>query len=144
MNEMNVKQLNINGMRCNERDESNGMNCNKNDEMNRNELGLPAEDPQTIRELIHLFSEVPDTGYVNFLAREMQVYEILKFMRSPQNALEYGFTPYHFDLENIFGAENFRVLSADRIEFGSTGIRSPQGDLFSVSPEKSIQYGPAI
>jgi N-acetyl-anhydromuramyl-L-alanine amidase AmpD len=110
----------------------------------RNSLNAPAQDPQTIREVLHTLSEIPDSGYVNFLAREMQVYQILTFMRSSEQANVYGFNAYHFNLEDIFGEENYAVLSAPKILFTPNGIRNQSNELFEVTPEKSLQYGPAI
>jgi hypothetical protein len=110
----------------------------------RSELELPANSVETIREVLHQLSEIPDTGYVNFLAREMQVYQVLKFMNSSEMAQLYGFNVYHFDLEDLFGSDNYAVLSSKKINFTTTGIRSETNELFSITADKSLQYGPAI
>lgn len=109
----------------------------------RNGLGLDPNDPLTIKEVLHQLSEIPDSGYVNFLAREMQVYEIIKFMRSNEMAQLYGFAPKHYDMSSIFG-DNLAVLSTQKVIFSTDGIRSEQGDLFMIDEAKSTQYGPAI
>lgn len=110
----------------------------------RVENNLLPNDPQTVRTLVHSLSEIPDSGYVNYLAREMQVYEIFKFLSKAEHANQYGFSPWHVNLEAVFGSENYAVLSADRVIFEPSGIRNHSGHTFSVSPEKSLQYGPAI
>ncbi len=108
-------------------------------------MSLAPNDPATIREVLHQLSEIPDTGYVNFLAKEMQVYQVLKFMNSTDFAQTHNFTPYHFDLESIFGTENYKVLSSSRVKFTENGIKSnDELSLFTVTPDKSTQYGPAI
>jgi N-acetyl-anhydromuramyl-L-alanine amidase AmpD len=105
---------------------------------------LDPQSPFTVREILHQLSELPDTGYVNFLAHEMQVYEVLRFMKSADHASTYGFSSHHFDLALIFGADNYSVLSSDRISFSTNGIRGANNELFSIDQEKSLQYGPAI
>lgn len=99
---------------------------------------------QSYREVLHILSEIPDTGYVNFLAKEMQVYSILKFMCSNEMGQLYNFNPHHINLATYFGAQNYAVLSANRIVFTNQGIRSENNDLFTIDPNKSNQYGPAI
>lgn len=128
--------------------------ANPNDQINAYALAyeairvnqsLDSQDPMTIREVLHQLSEIPDTGYVNFLAKEMQVYQILTFMNSAEFAQENNFTPYHFDLEAIFGTENYKVLSSRKVKFSETGIKSnDELHLFTITPDKSTQYGPAI
>ena len=110
----------------------------------RIEKSLVAEDPMTVREVLHELSEIPDSGYVNFLAREMQVYEVLRFLTNVNQAQQYNFPVYHIDLEDVFGSDNYAVLSSEKISFVENGIRSNQGVLFTISPDKSTQYGPAI
>lgn len=101
-------------------------------------------DPQTFKEVLHQLSEIPDTGYVNYLAKEMQVYSILKFMCSNEMGQLYNFNPHHINFATFFGAQNYAVLSAKRINFTTQGIRSDNNQLFTIEPSKSLQYGPAI
>ncbi|GAB5417466.1 MAG: hypothetical protein Crog4KO_30480 [Crocinitomicaceae bacterium] len=89
-------------------------------------------------------SEIPDSGLVNILAREMQIYEVLKFMRNPQKAQEFGFSPYNFDLEMIFGEEHLAILSAEKITLSETSITNENGANFTLNSNASLQYGPAI
>lgn len=104
----------------------------------------PAYNPSVIRNVLHELSEIPDSGIVNHLARDMQVYEVLKFMKDPAKASQYGFVAYHFNLETVFGSSNFAVLSADRIQIGESSITDGQGASFQVNTASSTQYGPAI
>lgn len=100
--------------------------------------------PNSIREVLHQLSEIPDSGYVNYLAKEMQVYTILRFMGDQGMANMYGFDPFHVNLATLFGASNYAVLSADKILFTEQGIVSDASDLFTIEASKSLQYGPAI
>ncbi len=89
-------------------------------------------------------SEIPDSGLVNILAKEMQVYEVLKFMRNPIQAEKYGFTPYNFDLEMIFGEEHLEILSAEKITLSKSSITNENGANFTLNSNASLQYGPAL
>lgn len=97
-----------------------------------------------IRNVLHQLSEIPEEGMVNLLARDMQVYEILSFMKNQEKANEYGFTPANFSLLTIFGNQNFGVLSGHKVEIHPTQILGNNNTQYSVSSTKSIEFGPAI
>ena len=97
-----------------------------------------------IRNVLHQLSEIPEEGMVNLLARDMQVYEILNFMKNQEMANHYGFTPANFSLPTIFGNQNFAVLSGHKIEIHPTQIVGNNNALYSISSTKSTEFGPAI
>jgi len=103
-----------------------------------------ATDPASLRIALHQLSEIPDTGLVNLLARDMQVYEVLRFMTDPQRGQEFGFGSYHFNLPTIFGADNYEVLRSKKIAITETGISSENGHAYAANANASLQYGPAI
>jgi len=111
-----------------------------------NELvnGGNAADPTLIKNVLYNLSEIPDSGIVNHLARDMQVYSILNFMNSSEKAQQYGFNASHFNLQDVFGSANYEVLSSSKISIGETQINSENNDVYTLSAEKSAQYGPAI
>lgn len=101
-------------------------------------------DPQHLRECLHALSEIPDSGVVNLMARDMQVYAVFDFMESNTFGQLYGFTPYHFDGEAIFGADNYHVLASPEIKFTANGIQGENNTIYSALETKSLEYGPAI
>ncbi|MFT6981352.1 MAG: hypothetical protein ACJAUD_000115 [Crocinitomicaceae bacterium] len=101
-------------------------------------------DPILISKTLGQLSEIPATGIVNILARDLQTYSILNFMRSIEKAILYGFSPQHFNLESIFGTSNYHVLSSRKIIFTETGIQSENGISYAPNESKSVEYGPAI
>jgi N-acetyl-anhydromuramyl-L-alanine amidase AmpD len=103
-------------------------------------------DGKSIRNVLLQLSEIPDSGIVNLLARDMQVYEVLRFLNDHSRSVHFGFTDYEISLESVFGQANFQVLSSKKIQFTDTGIQSDEGIAYSASTFslKSIQYGPAI
>ena len=111
-----------------------------------NELtsGESPSNPALIRNVLYHLSEIPDSGIVNQLARDMQVYSILKFMNSPENGQQYGFNSTNYNLSSVFGASNYAVLSSPKISIGETQISSENNAVYTLSAEKSAQYGPAI
>ncbi|HIP33106.1 MAG TPA: T9SS type A sorting domain-containing protein [Crocinitomicaceae bacterium] len=101
---------------------------------------------QSVRAVIHSLSEIPDSGIVNMLARDMQVYSILRFMNSEEKATEFNFTKSLFNLPAIFGSDNFAVLSSKTVRFTANSILSDGNVAYKspVSMNKSTEYGPAI
>ena len=109
-------------------------------------IGLPKKkhDASAIRLVLHTLSEIPDSGEVNLLARDMQVYSILSFMNSKEKSEQFGFPKANYDLQDLFGESNYKVLSSKKIIFTDQGIESDHGEVYQVSTNKSIEYGPAI
>ena len=110
------------------------------------EVGVNGDfhNPQAIRNVLHQLSEIPDSGIVNNLARDMQVYSVLDFMNDSAMAQIYNFDVSFFDLESVFGQNNFSVLSSPRIEFTPTGIESSSHIKYELTQQKSAEFGPAI
>lgn len=111
-----------------------------------NEVGQLGDfnNPEAISSVLLQLSEIPDSGSVNRLARDMQLYSIFEFMNNPAYANQYNFTCANFDLTQVFGANNYAVLSGQRINFLPTGIESSSHVQYQASQSKSAQYGPAI
>lgn len=101
-------------------------------------------NPQKIYNVLQQLTEIPDSGIVNLYARDAQIFEYLRFMNSPEKSQYYNFPVHSFDLPNLFGSENYKVLSAKKISFTSSGIKSDKGEVYTGNTLKSTQYGPAI
>lgn len=100
-----------------------------------------------IQSVLNKLSEIPDSGEVNQLARDMQVYSILKFMNSFKMSSEYGFVKRNFNLRLLFGEENYSVLSAKQVLCTSQGVKTTDGHTYippTGSLNRSSNYGPAI
>ncbi|MCR9170903.1 MAG: N-acetylmuramoyl-L-alanine amidase [bacterium] len=101
-------------------------------------------DPSNIAASLMQLSEIPDTGIVNILAREMQVYEVLRFMKDPKQAETFGFTAHHYNLATVFGEDHYDILSAKKITLTETSITNENGAEFVINANATLQYGPAI
>lgn len=110
------------------------------------EVGSPKgkNNPSAIRNVLHILSEIPDSGAVNRLAQDLQVYSILEFLTDPQMAERFAFNLHSMDLPAVFGAENYQVLSGKKIVFTEQGITTGKGHFYKPSTHKSADYGPAL
>ena len=110
---------------------------------------MQLESPQnpvshSVYSVLDQLTEIPDSGSVNLFARDVQIYSVLHFMTEAVKGQQYGFNPYHFDLSEVFGETNLKVLSAKRISISQSGIHSDKNEAYQLSSLKSTQYGPAI
>ena len=102
-------------------------------------------DGNSIRTVLLQLSEIPDSGVVNLLAKDMQVYEVLRFLNDNKRSIHFEFTDHNISLETVFGLANYAVLSSKKIQFTETEILSDNGISYSpVTTLKSLEYGPAI
>lgn len=109
-----------------------------------NYLSQQYTEPQSIYLTLNDLSEIPDSGSVNKYAIDAQIFQIMRFMNDDEFAEAHQFSVRNYDLKTIFGAENFRVLSAKKILLSEGAIKNETGDDYSVPALKSAEYGPAI
>jgi len=93
--------------------------------------------------LMHM-SEIPmDDNLVNQFALNCFTYEVLRFMNDPVNQSQFNFPNYQVDFEEIYGAENFAILSAETITIDANNISDEDGNTFEATT-KSLEYAPAL
>ena len=86
-----------------------------------------------IREL----TEIPSDGSLtNDFALNQQFYSILVEMQSPHTGTN-NRTRRLFNFEEIFGSENYRVLSASWVKMSNQGVRNANGDNFTLDSRVS-------
>lgn len=91
------------------------------------------------------FSEIPDTGFVNFYAKQSQIYQYLITMKDESFAAQHGFVAKDYNLELLFGERNYQVLSSPMVLMSSTEIKTEQGISFEPLPSLlSADYAPAL
>ena len=107
---------------------------------------LPVQ--QALKEVLYLLSYIPDTGNVNLFAKDAEAYEFFRFLSKVENAQNYQFQPYSFQFEELFGSNNYTILSSPKIELTENGIQNSLGIKYetinSQDATKSAEYGPAI
>lgn len=89
-------------------------------------------------------SEIPEVGSVNSYAKDVQVFEIMRFMNQLDFAETHGFTVKHYPLTTVFGEDNYAVLSAAKVVINNQHIANSSGTTYAMSVLKSTEYGPAI
>lgn len=115
--------------------------------------------PETQIPILVSLSELPDNGSLqNNFVMNTHLYSVLSFMNNPDNAAMYNFPEYKMDLENVFGEENYKILSASSVivsdekisdkngneyEFDNSFPQS-QGNLKTDPSVMSADYAPAI
>ncbi len=93
---------------------------------------------------LNYLSEIPDSGRVNQFALDAQIYQIMRFMKDQEFASTNNFSIKNYDLKHVFGIENFRILSAQKVMLGENSVTNELGDNYSLSAAKSTEYGPAV
>lgn len=95
--------------------------------------------------ILEILSEIPlDNNTANVYALNSYVYSVFTFMKNTSNQNAYNFPDHTLNLEQVFGASNLEVLSSPVVNFTSTGIENQNGTPFTVSSERSADYGPAL
>ncbi|MEL6729911.1 MAG: CUB domain-containing protein [Bacteroidota bacterium] len=80
--------------------------------------------------IIAELSEIPDdTALINEYARDQQFYGVLKEMQEPHTRTGHRLNR-SFDLKDVFGEENLKVLSGKRVSLSAQGILNTEGDNF--------------
>jgi PKD repeat protein/N-acetyl-anhydromuramyl-L-alanine amidase AmpD len=102
----------------------------------------------SLKEIFSRLSYLSDSGKVNGYARDAELYELFRFLNNDENSALYHFPNYNFDLVSLFGAENYAVLSAEKVIFSETGIQTNSGQKYLPKKKqnslKSTEYGPAV
>ncbi len=102
------------------------------------------KDVIALYEALKILSEIPDNGAVNAFAQDVQIYGYFKFLSDNQKALEYGFSVYPIDFDEVFGANNAEILESDFIKIGSNTVSNSENLAYIRPAQKSIDFAPAL
>ena len=89
-------------------------------------------------------SEIPKLGAVNDFARNSFAIEVFRRLNEVSFATLHHFDVKNYDLELLFGKENYSVLGAQKISVKKNGVVSQSGVSYTPMINKSQEYGPAI
>lgn len=103
-----------------------------------------ASNGHKILNTLNQLSYIPDSGWINFYARDAQQFEVFKFLNDIEKANEYAFDVYQFDLKEIFGKDNLKILNGKKNSLTENGIFNEKNENYTPNTTKSSQYGPAI
>lgn len=81
-----------------------------------------------LRSGLQSLSELPvDQNKQNQYALSSFVYAVLQFMNDEHMAATYGFTQHNYNLRDLFGAEDFRILTAPTVKIANGKITGADG-----------------
>ncbi len=102
-------------------------------------------EAKALYKTLDFFSEIPDTGFVNYYATQSQIYQYLTTMKDEEFAAKYGFETKNYNLRDVFGDKNYDVLSSPMVVMSSTAIKTENGIAFEAPLSLfSADYGPAL
>jgi N-acetyl-anhydromuramyl-L-alanine amidase AmpD len=100
---------------------------------------------QNVAYILSKLSELPSDGLQNNYALNAHLYAVFSFMNSKQNQEKYDFINPNYDLVELFGSENLKVLESSKVFVGENEIENEEGESYAeTSMKKSIDYSPAI
>lgn len=111
--------------------------------------GATTTEVTAIAYSLKMLSELPISNEPgNVYAMNSFVYSVLQFMNDESMAAQYGFAQRNFNLKELFGEENYAILSAPSVQISRERVtdrngnqfRSGNDDLNLLSPD----YGPAL
>ena len=105
---------------------------------------IKKRDVMALYEALKILSEIPGYGTVNAFAKDVQIYGYLKFMSNAEKAIEFGFSLYPIDFEEVFGENNASILESDFIKIGSNGVSNADNITYIKPSHKSIDFAPAL
>jgi len=114
---------------------------------NTNSHLLPGSKTEAyIERVLGLLSELPNSNDGQRFAMASQLYSIFTFMNDPKMQTEYNFPNHQFNLVELFGEENYKVLSSKRVTVSKDKVTDEQGNTFKQgnSSVYSADYGPAL
>jgi N-acetyl-anhydromuramyl-L-alanine amidase AmpD len=102
--------------------------------------------PANLTTAITMLSELPWGTEAKNFALNAQLYGVLSFMCDTKMQSLYKFPPPKYDLESVFGEENYKVLSSGFIILSNEKVTDKNGNTFRSgnSSVQSADYGPAL
>lgn len=94
--------------------------------------------------ILTILSEIPmDHNAINNFALNSQLYIIYKFLDNPDYQAAYGFPNHSIDFVQLFGADNYEILSSTKVALTDSTVQDENGLVYQ-SIDRSTEYGPAI
>lgn len=98
--------------------------------------------------VLSMLTEIPEGNTLQTrFAHNAFLYSVLSFMNDERYAAAYGFPQWNFNLPEIFGNENYKVLSAPSVRISRDGVEDGNGNSFRSGDGNSVQsadYAPAL
>lgn len=104
------------------------------------------QNENNVARVLSSLSELPSATNEQAFALNTQLYGIFSFLNDPQMQNRYNFSNTQFNLAELFGEENLKVLSSGYVILGKDKITDTKGNTFKGgnSSVYSADYGPAL
>ena len=94
-------------------------------------------------------TELPSDTEGQIFALNTQLYSYFTFLNSPEFQEKYNFPNHDFDLQTLFGEDNYIVLSSTHVTVSEEEISDQQGNVYKSTGNnapsvQSVDYAPAI
>ncbi|PHR46763.1 MAG: hypothetical protein COA32_09785 [Fluviicola sp.] len=96
--------------------------------------------------ILSTLSELPYDGLQQDFALNSHLYSVYNFLNDKTAQTKYNFPQHTFQMVNIFGKENLKILSAKYIKITDENVTDANGNAYQVSNigNKSPDYPPAL
>jgi len=84
--------------------------------------------------VLRSLSELPSLTTQQDFALNSQIYVMLWFLNQPEFQSEFNFPDHGINFADVFGIENYKVLSSTRIDIGDDDIKSAGGEVYQKLP----------
>lgn len=107
-------------------------------------MDATADDFVAHDQILKNLSEIPsNTNPASDYALNCFTYEVFKFLNNPAYQALFGLPTRSINLSEIYGTENYAVLSSSRITISETDVLDENHNRFR-RMDRSAEYGPAI
>lgn len=93
-------------------------------------ISTVSNEASAIAATVLMLSELPLTGVPNDFASNSFVYAVMSFMNNSCYAQSYGFTMHKYDLIELFGDNNYRVLSSPAVIMSPDQVQDESGNIY--------------
>lgn len=92
--------------------------------------------PKNLNTLTTL-DEIPVNSSINDFAMNSYLYEVLQFLDKEENQIAYNFPNHEINYTELFGVQNYNILSATTIQMDQSNVYNEAGNAFQTSPLRS-------
>ncbi len=95
--------------------------------------------------ILRILSELPIShNTANEFALNSHLYSVFSFLQNTEYQSYYGFPNHGTDMVQIFGSNNYQLLSSGTVQFVGNSIQNQQGVSYQPNQLKTSEYGPAL
>ncbi|MBL4704524.1 MAG: N-acetylmuramoyl-L-alanine amidase [Flavobacteriales bacterium] len=94
--------------------------------------------------VLRALSELPSSTPHQDFALNSQLYVMFWFLNQPEFQTEFNFPDHNINMSEIFGVENYKVLSSSRVDIGGEEIKNDDGISYQKMPGPCADFPGSI